>query len=74
MTHKYSKTQPELSGEFGVLRLELCPDPEQVMPPARKTAELPMALTVCGNLVVATVLLGAMLLLPAFIASLLGIN
>ena len=52
------------------LLLEQCPEPDLVMPPTDTTSKLHMVLTVCGNVLIGFLLLGSLMLLPAWLASL----
>lgn len=53
------------------LRLERCPAPEQVMPPANTVRNIPFALAVFGNVIAGSLLLATMLLLPVLLAGLM---
>ena len=62
----------ELIHEAGkTLLLEQCPEPVQVMPPVDTAAKLPVALTVFGNVLIGFLLLGGLMLIPAWLASLI---
>lgn len=60
------------ASHFENLKLEACPQSQQLMPPEASKREAPLALMVAGNVMVGILLLGGLLSLPAWLAGILG--